>query len=101
MMIERPHSQRGCRLRPTNDLLSSTSASRTFRTTTAGTLRAAPATKAGFTWWSAGAFFEGAHHRHRTDAEHASGIANAAAIERQVDYLLLDLWQPSCVAIVQ
>jgi len=46
-------------------------------------------------------FFESAHHRRRADSQHAGGIADAAAIERHLDYLLFDFRHPPCVAILQ
>jgi hypothetical protein len=46
-------------------------------------------------------FSESAHHRRRADSQHAGGIADAAAIEPHLDYLLFDLRYPPRVVILQ
>ena len=95
------HSHRGRRLQPTNDHISSSSASWTLRTTTAGSDPSLAVTSAGSPGEAPALLFESGHHRDRADTQYAGSAADATAIERHRDHLLFDLWHPPGLVISQ
>src|SRR5262245_15923040 len=46
-------------------------------------------------------FFEGGYYSRRADTQYTGSVADAAAIERHLDYLLFDLRHPPRVVILQ